>query len=158
MTTGGLFGPRTLVRLRQPMMPVTAYQTYAIVSDRPEQVEPATCEQVECAAYQHGWTTKIDVSTELGQRQYAYITRESGRAYRLEDHRAESPIRAMVFEPGQRCFARHTRQVRPSLYLRQGGDFRGNPTGERYVHTRPEHWAEDFAEHQSGLADTIKRG
>ena len=48
-------------------------------------------------------------------------------------------------------------QVAQLLVVR-GGDWRGNPTGERRVHTRPEDWAEHLHEHTAELADRIEKG
>jgi hypothetical protein len=74
------------------------------------------------------------------------------------------------FPPGQRCFstvvrsdrvvAGHPMRIdRPELFLVSDGDWRGNPYGTApYVHTRPEDWVDDFANHQNALAEAAQRG
>ena len=93
------------------------------------------------------------------QRQAWYIRNQSGRRF-TEDRDQAPGLTVFVFEAGQTCFdaGRHqTRLERPELYIVRGGDWRGH-TGNERKHTRPEHWVEDFAEHQQQLADRIKKG
>jgi hypothetical protein len=47
---------------------------------------------------------------------------------------------------------------RQPLLIVRDGDWRGNPTGRRRLHTKPEHWVEDFKEHQGKINDAIERG
>lgn len=137
-----------------PRMPVTAYRTYAVQTPRATHTRPATCEEYGCLARQHGWTTQIDVSTDLGRRQAGYIERGSGRRYSRTD---AGTIMTYQFPAGQDCFASHRVQSKPSLYVIRDGDHRGNPTGRRA--TVPERsWLDDFGEHQEKLAAEQGRG
>lgn len=139
-----------------PALPVGAYKTYAIHA-RPEARRPATCVDVDCAAYLHGWTTEVDESSDLGAAQAHYVRRESGRAF--VEGRTPGGLTVFTFEAGQQCFADHTTvDDRPPIFLVRSGDWRGNPGGQHRVHTRPEHWVEDFSEHQQGLADALQKG
>jgi hypothetical protein len=144
----------------EPQLPADAYKTYAIVAPKSTHFVPATCEQVDCAHYLHGWQSVIDETTELGQRQAHYIRKESGRAFR--ERRREDGLTVFFFEAGQPCFdaQRHQRRLdRPELYIVRDGDHRGNPRGTaQRQHVRPADWVEDFAEHQQGLADEIAKG
>lgn len=143
---------RPLFRV-DPALPVHAYKTYAIATPSDKLVR-AACEQVGCAAYRNGWESVIDESTELGARQADYIRLYSGRTFR--ERRTDAGLTAFRFESGQRCFAEH--QTRPEVYGVRDGDWRGNPTGQARLHTRPTDWVEDFGEHQQTLADRLERG
>lgn len=136
-----------------PLHPVQAYQTYSI-SQRPDVLVRAACEQVGCAAWQYGWETTIDESTEQGKVQAAYIRTRSGRTFR--EQRTAAGLTVFRFEARQRCFAEH--KTNPERYGVRAGDWRGNPTGWTRQHTRPSDWVEDFGEHQQRIADQQKEG
>lgn len=137
----------------EPNLPVSAYQTYSITAPS-DTGHKSACERANCQAWRHGWTSTIDESTELGQRQAAYIRQQSGRTFR-EQH-TEAGLTVFRFESGQRCFAEHG--TRPEIYLVRDGDWRGNPTGRQRQHTRAQDWVEDFGEHQLRLVDQQKKG
>ena len=136
-----------------PVLPVTAMQSYRIHSPRDTTVR-AACEQVGCEAWRHGWETKVDESTNLGQFQAAYIRQSSGRTF--TELRTAEGMTVFRFEPGQRCFADH--QTWPERFIVRDGDWRGNPTGRQRVHQRAADWVEDFGEHQQRLKDATERG
>lgn len=133
-------------------------KTYAIVAPRSTHHRPATCAEVECEAWAHGWVTAVDERTELGQRQAGYIRTKSGRAYTMSGDADGRTV--FTFKPGQSCFREHTvRLDRPELYVVREGDHRGNPRGaEPLVHKRARDWVDDFATHQERLADRLARG
>lgn len=136
-----------------PELPVGAYQTYSITSPTDATVK-AACEQVGCEAWLHGWESTIDESTELGQRQAAYIRQQSGRVFR--EQRTAAGLTVFRFDSRQRCFQEH--RTRPEVYAVRDGDWRGNPTGRRRVHANAADWTEDFGEHQQRIADQHERG
>lgn len=136
-----------------PNLPVGAYQTYSISAQRDVAVV-AACEQVGCAAWQYGWESKIDESTQLGQQQAHYIRHVSGRTFR--EQKTGDGLTVFRFEAHQRCFAEH--RTNPEIYLVRDGDWRGNPTGRRRQHTRPADWVEDFGEHQQRIVDQQQKG
>ncbi len=138
----------------EPRMPLTAYKTYAVKVPRATHTRPATCEEYGCLARQRGWTTKVDVSTDIGRRQAGYIERGSGRKWKRTD---DGTLLTYAFEPGQECFASHRVQTRPGLYVIRDGDHRGNPTG-RKVTLGERAWLDDFGEHQEKLAAEQERG
>ena len=39
----------------------------------------ATCQEVDCEQYLLGWQTIVDITTDLGKKQYNYIVNSSGR-------------------------------------------------------------------------------
>jgi len=148
---------RPLTRADRLLLPAAAYRTYGIAAPADTHHRPATCAEVDCAAHLHGWVTTVDEATDLGQRQAHHIRSAAGRGYREE--RTAAGLTAFTFPPGQRCFRQHrTRVDRPELFYVRGGDWRGNPTGETYQHTRPADWVDDFATHQDRLATQQQRG
>lgn len=140
----------------QPAMPAGAYKTYQIAAPLSTHFRPATCAEVNCPDYLNGWRVRWEPLTP--ELRHAATT--SGRRYRLEVVSASESW--LLFEAGQPCFraAEHRiRLERPELFIVRGGDHRGDPTGiPARRHTRPEHWVEDFAEHQQGLARTQQKG
>lgn len=138
-----------------PQGRVQDYKTYQIVSPLSTHWEPATCQQVDCPEYLHGWRVKIEgLPPEM-----VHAARTSGRKF------SELEISAnehwLVFEAGQSCFraALHRRLLdKQEVFIVRDGDFRGNPTGNVRRHTRPEDWTEDFAEHQDKLAQQTQQG
>lgn len=136
-----------------PLHAVQAYQTYSI-SQRPDVLVRAACQQVSCAAWQHGWETRVDEATEQGQQQAAYIRTRAGRTFR--ELRTTAGLTVFRFESGQRCFAEH--KTNPEVYGVRDGDWRGNPSGRIRQHQRPIDWVEDFGEHQLRIADQQKEG
>lgn len=142
-----------------PQLPAGAYTTYRVVAPLKTHFRAATCEEAACPQMAHGWRSIVDESTNLGQMQAHFIRRESGRSFKQD--RQPDGLTVFTFAAGQRCFQQHRLRIeeRPEIFLRQGGDWRGNPLGvPRYRHTRPEHWQEDFALHQDKLAERQARG
>lgn len=133
-----------------PALPAHAVKTYAITSPIDTHFRAATCLEVGCATQAAGWQTFIDESGALGRRQAAYIRAQSGRHF--TEHRNEHGVTVFTFAPGETCFTAHQVKVdRPEFFIVRGGDHRGNPRGDVKVHDRPEHWVEDFTEHQDAL-------
>jgi hypothetical protein len=138
--------------------PVTAFKTYALSLPKQTHYRKATCQEVDCEAYANGWVTKIDVTTDLGQRQARYIKDHSGRTYQ-DVSRIDLPIREFVFPPGQQCFADHQVPLeRDPIFIVRDGDWRGNPTGRRMQHSKAQDWIDDFGEHQQNIADAKEKG
>jgi hypothetical protein len=140
----------------QPAMPVEAYKTFGIVAPVSTHWRAATCTEVHCPAEEFGWTTTVDESTDLGQKQAHYIRREAKRSFK-ESKRPDG-MTDFVFSAGQRCFRQHrTRLEREELFLARGGDWRGS-TSPTARYDRADQWVDDFAEHQDGLAEVQRRG
>lgn len=136
----------------QPAGPVHAYKTYEIASPVSTHFRDGTCDEAECLAYQHGWQTSVDESTDLGQRQAHYIRKLSGR--RFVERRTELGLTAFTFEAGQQCFATHKVALdRPEFYVVRGGDWR--QLGRAQMHSGPDAWVNDFAEHQDQIARVV---
>jgi hypothetical protein len=136
-----------------PRMPVQAYRSFVIHSPRDTTVRTA-CEDAGCEYWRDGWDSPVDERTEQGRQWAAIIRFQSQRTFR-ELRRADG-VTIFRFEPGQRCFRDH--RTRPERYLVRGGDYRGNPRGERRLHQRPADWVEDCGTHLDRLAEARKRG
>jgi hypothetical protein len=136
-----------------------SFKTYQLLAPRATHHRPATCQETGCKALQYGWKTVVDESAALGQAQAHYIRRESGRKFR-EDRELVKGLTIFVFDAGQTCFNQHTAPLeRDPMFIVKDGDYRGNPRGTRpRVHKRAADWVEDFAEHQSGLANELEKG
>lgn len=141
-----------------PALPARAYQTYQILAPVETHWRDAACAEVDCPNYVNGWVTRVHEGDDLGKAQAGYIRHRAGRAY--AEGRTPDGLTEFTFKPGQTCFGQHrVRLDRPEWFLRRGGDWRGDPSGAKpYLHTRAEHWVEDFALHQQQLAETIEKG
>lgn len=144
---------RPLTRIT-PNLPAHAYKTYQILSPLATHYRDGTCDEAGCLAYQHGWQTSVDESTDLGKRQAHYIRKLSGR--RFTERRTELGLTAFRFDVGQRCFTTHKVPLeRPEIFVVKGGDWRGNPRGDRYQHSSGDSWVDDFGTHQDRLARAL---
>ena len=141
-----------------PAMGPAAYKTYAVSAPLATHWVPATCGEVDCPAYVNGFTTTVDETAELGQRQAHYIRHDRTRSF--AESRQPSGMTRFTFPPGTPCFGgRHRRRLeREERFLITGGDYRGNPRGERPVELAPQAWTDDFGEHQDKLAEALERG
>jgi len=131
------------------MLPPSAKKTYEIARPKTTHFRPVSCTEAECQILETGFIVRIDESVPFGQKQAFYIRHHSGRAY--TEHN-ENGLTEFVFGPGTDCFGDHDVNVREPDFIVKGGDWRGNPRGDYYVHDTPEHWVEDFADHQDRLA------
>ena len=138
-----------------PAGPVRAYQTYQITAPLATHWRTATCTEVDCDAHLRGWSTTVDVATELGARQATYIRMHAGRAYTVTE---AGTLVTFMFPGGQQCFRTHRVPLgRPEIYTVRGGDWRGS-TGLVRRHADAQDWVDDFGEHQEQLADRLARG
>lgn len=138
-----------------PAGPVHAYQTWQIHTPKtPDYYQPASCEDVDCEHWLNGWQTRIPATAEG----LLYTARHCGRPYA---ERAEDGEVVFVFAPGTPCFKAATHRIkvgRPELFIVRGGDWRGNPTGEHRIHSRPDDWVDEFRTHTEKLHAQQERG
>lgn len=143
----------------EPNLPAGAYQSYEIKAPKATHWRKATCQEIGCEPYLHGWRTVVDERTEQGMAQAYYIRKQSAR--RAAEERNEHGQTVFTFEAGQACFASgddtHRIQIRRELYLVRGGDWRAN-TGLITRHSGARDWVDDFGEHQDNLAAQIQKG
>lgn len=137
-----------------------AYKTYGIASPRATHWRPATCAEVECTNWVHGFTVRCDLRTQLGVDQARYIRDKAGRHF-THTFSDEGRVITFIFPAGQQCFAQHEVPLgRPALFVVRNGDHRGpgrRPL-ERRTYDRPDQWVDDFATHQDRLATAAARG
>ena len=133
-----------------PAAPAGAYVSYEL--KRPATAEfwrRATCAEVDCANHLRGWRIAVDMDTPLGQAQARYLRNESGRAFTQVV--SAGGLVEFTFEAGQTCFEQHVLPARDPIYLVRGGDWRGNPTGERRVHTNGDDFVDEWRNHADKL-------
>lgn len=105
-------------------LPVTKMVTHTILAPLTTHWRKATCEEVGCLDFHHGWGLDTAGLTE-GQIGAA---KKSGRRYHVE-HDANGAKR-LLFEAGQPCFRASEHRIRldrEELFLQRPGDWRGNP-------------------------------
>lgn len=125
------------------------YRTYQIVAPISTHFRPATCEEVDCDAYKHGWKTLVPSNSD----QALYIrSGASGRRFTEVNDSYDRTIgmTEFVFPAGQQCFgaSKHVIPLErdPIFRVRDGHS-------APITHARPELWTEDFAGH----LDTVRR-
>lgn len=135
-----------------------AYKTYSMRFPLKTHWRKATCEEAGCEAYQFGFATTVDTGTELGQKQYYYLTHDRERTYTMQH--VGATLYKFVFPPGQRCFKSSTHRVRlertPTVAVTPG-DFRAF-TGPPRIFQRVDDWVDDFANHQDRVNILKARG
>lgn len=138
----------------EPQASPYAYETFQVRAPLATHWRPATCQEIDCEQYRNGWAVHVEqVGPEL-----AHAARTSGR--RFDEHRIGEGQTYLVFEPGQQCFESTTHTVRlerEELYVLRGGDWRGNPSGQRHD-LSPTSWTDAFGANQESLADEARRG
>jgi len=139
------------------------FKSYAARAPLATHWRQATCEEYECDQFLHGFVLTVDLSTELGQKQWYYVAKvDRERSYSIQ--RLNQFIVKVIYGPGNPCFepnrSNHRVPVgRPPFYLVADGDWRGNPRRTpMYHHRRVEDFIEDFALHQDKIAVVRKRG
>lgn len=139
-------------------LPASAFQTFSLRRPHTEAFwRKATCEEANCQAFRYGWETRIDLSTELGQSQAAYIVKQSGRSFSQE---REDDMITFTFTPGQPCFQASEHRVaieREPLYIVRNGTV-STAAGQVRQHTRGADWVENFQEELGKVAEDRERG
>jgi hypothetical protein len=149
-----------VLRRVDPLMPAQFYKTYSVKAPLETHWRKATCEEVDCDGYRFGFVTTVDIGTDLGQKQYDFLTHDKKRSYSMQN--VGDRLFKFVYAPGNICmnYADHRAPIgKPPLLLVVGGDWRGNPMHAPTIrHRTVENWTEDFSLHQGKLADNIKKG
>ena len=153
------FNPPPLQRLVSKVAPEN-YKTYFWSRPLSTHWRPATCEEVQCEDFMNGFMFTCDISTDLGRRQYEYLTHDRERTYTIDE---DGPyLRNFIYGPGNRGFAgdRHAHRLpvgREPLLSVRAGDWRkylAPPVHHKYV----DDWVEDFSENQEAIQKVIQRG
>lgn len=131
-----------------------AWQTYGLRQRPAEKARRASCAEVDCPNYLHGWRTVIDPAAAPAGAQLHYL-----RGDRTRRHAETTALDGRVvfeFEAGQTCFGEHWIEMQ-QLYLVRAGDQTTN-LGMIRRHTRGDLWVEDFGENQQNIAERRARG
>lgn len=145
-------GNRPLVRW-QPKMETHKYRTFSMQAPLDTHYRPATCREVDCAAYQNGWSFDKSV---LSPANYYKVT-HAGKRYR--EVNLGPGMTYLVFEAGQFCFDKHSiRLPRPEIYLVGRGDWRSFQPHHAKQIKRADEFAERMVESQLILQEEIKKG
>lgn len=108
----------------------------------------ASCAEVGCLDYHHGWRIRVDALPEAD----LHAMRVSGRRYEVAEVGPGETY--WVFEADQSCFKASTHRAavgRPELYVvRDRGDVRRYDRGDQ--------WANDLASHTTKIVDKIQEG
>jgi len=137
-----------------PVGPVNAYETFSLRQRPAPRARRASCEEAGCAWWPAGFELRVDETTDLGQRQAAYLRADTSRPKPVE--RPAAGLTLFQYPPGTRCHGEHWIETE-TLYLVRGGDWRGQTSPTRQ-HTRPEHWVEELGENQQRILDAQARG
>jgi hypothetical protein len=140
-----------------PLLHAAQYKTYGIASPVDTHTKPAKCHQVNCANYNRGWQTILDISDAAHARTANWIRLQSGRHFTVVQN---GTLVTFTFPGGQYCFTPHRVSLqRPEHFFVQGGDWRGDPLGVGLrQHRDGVDWVDDFAEHQDKFAALVQRG
>lgn len=137
------------------------YRSYTISMPLSSHWRLATCEEVDCLQYLQGFVQLVDVSTDLGLRQYEYLAKKDKDRSPII-HRVNMYDFRFVYRPGTPCMRRGDHRLpigREPLYLVQGGDWRGNPLQIPVRrHKKVDFWVEDFALNQIRISEVQKKG
>jgi hypothetical protein len=132
------------------------YQTYTVSAPISTHWVKATCEEIGCFRFLNGWKAIIDTSTELGRRQFHFLTHSPRRKATVT--KTGPTLFEFSFEKGQPCFQtdEHKRKLdRPEHYLLRGGNQRGFERNSTQNFTRADDWMDHFATHQDKINKRI---
>ena len=91
-------------------------QHFRVVSPIPTHWRPATCAELQCEPWRHGWKTIVPA----GSVQDDYIRHHSGRQFEIVRSDDSANV-AFYFPPGQVCFGSHeghiTKLEREPLFI-----------------------------------------
>lgn len=128
-----------------PALPAAQMQTFAFIAPAETHWRKATCAEVECGAYLNGWT----LNTAGLAEQDVHLAKHAGREFVA----TEGPDggETLTFAAGQPCFrasAHRLRLDREEIFLKHGGDWRGDPRRERpTTFSGPDAWADAMRTH-----------
>lgn len=148
-----------------PRMDPGRYKTYAVVSPLSSHFRPATCAEVDCPHWLHGWgvrITEIPPEDQAAVREATYTLNGKQYRYSYVEQEMEPGKPWLLFKPGQPCFkARwHRKRIeKEPLFLIRGGDHRTTaPGSDSGRELSAQSWVDDFGEHTQRLADEIEKG
>ncbi len=132
------------------------FRTFRVSAPLGTHWRPATCDEVDCPNYLNGWRTIVPANSD-----HAELVRSLKNRYRFTEAPQDGGLVAFTFPAGQFCFEARNHRIRLDrleTFIRLGGDWRGNPTGERVVHSGPEPWLDDMQENLEGVRRRAEQG
>jgi hypothetical protein len=127
-----------------PRLPVQAMQTHHILAPAATHWRKATCEEIGCLDYHHGWVLPLDGLDEGD----IWQARNAGRAY-VQQTNEDGKI-FLHFEAGQPCFRAMTHRIRverPELFIVRNGDWRGSDGEQPLRFSGPDAWRDHLGTH-----------
>lgn len=154
-----VLGPMGEVRIA-PQLPAQAMKTYELRQPLATHFREASCAEVECAHWAHGWQTGFDLTNPEQVQLANWVRMRSGLVFTYLQTGTKV---VFTFPAGQRCLRSRIQPHRVPLErdpvaLVRGGDWRGNPRREGRTHVRLDDWVDDFATHQDQLARRLEQG
>lgn len=141
-----MFGdPFANLRAMRDWAPVHTMRTFQIDQPLETHFRLATCREVDCQAYAHGWSMGFDLTDPERRKAARWIRDKSGRTFTYE--LTDTKI-TFTFAAGQQCFQKHRVPLeRDPFMIVRGGDWRGS-TGIVRRHRDPadfiDHWSTDL--------------
>jgi hypothetical protein len=143
--------PATGLMRFDPGAPPDAYGTHGIV----QKMRPASCQEYECRYWETGFYVRVDPNIQMGPERLLYIRNLCGR--RFKETVRDDGMHVFYFYPHQSCFETHRLAATDERFYWRGGDWRGNPTGERTI-LRPADWVDHFQTDLGRWTDSLERG
>src|SRR3954464_496881 len=91
----------------EPQLGASQMKTYAIIRKDGLHYRPATCAEVECPQWAHGWITRVPRGTDLETYLESGV---HGRRF-TETTGLGAGEREFLFGPGQECFRSSTHRL-----------------------------------------------
>lgn len=167
------FGNNRRVHRLPPKMASHQYRTYRAVSPLSTHYRRATCAEVECDAFNNGWTYR---KADLIRENLLYVVTHAGKRYKEMDlpvsairdpdtgqfvKEVERSVETcLVFEPGQVCFQAPSHRIsleRPEFFYTGRGDYRTFSIRNAQKLSADD-WADSFANHQDKINRAIQEG
>lgn len=153
-----MIGPHGEFRI-PPELPVESMISYELHQPFETHYRVADCKEVDCPNFHNGWQLGYDLTDERkveAANLLAGIARERGMVF---SHQVLGTVVTFTFQPGQNCFETHRIPLeRDPFAIKRGGDWRGNPRGDSYIHSNVVNWVDDFENHQDKLATRLEQG
>lgn len=153
--------PYTNIR-RIVQSPMHRMRTFELAQPFATHYRVATCAEVECRGYREDMTVTFDLTNAQHVADANWLRNHSGLRYTYTMLDNDRKVQ-FVIPHGQTCLASRLRPHRVPLerdpfMIVRGGDFRGNPTGERRTHTSPESFVDEWATDLDKLNTVRERG
>lgn len=147
---------------RMVTIPVHLMKTFELRQPFDSHYRIATCAEVECKGWRQDMTVTFDLTVAQQVADANWLRNRSGLRFTYLLLAGDTKVK-FVIPSGQTCMESRLRPHRVPLerdpfMLVRGGDFRGNPTGQRMRHTSPESFVDNWATDLDKLNTVRERG